>query len=307
MKKILRYFIVACALSPCLISCRTDSESSTGFQIRFSNNIIINQNDIIFYDSSECLFLLRDTIKFKYSVGNPSNLEFVKFSITIDNNLIYQGIVFPEGVSLGSPNRTYIASYTDNDFKSNLLHVIYQNFWRDSLSSDPRNDDRLISFFEERNKLRKGITIALKSIRLSTIKTSSIINTITMTNNDNIDYYLPDPNKIGSDHFNYLTGGLDLTDKITYFNYAPYHDYPNSTYNWNKLKIEDLSILKSKNEVTFTYESLYPNNISKGYYDCKFQFGVLRDFTIITVPLKQEDGWIWVGNKIIRIDNILIE
>jgi hypothetical protein len=111
--------------------------------------------------------------------------------------------------------------------------------------------------------------------------------------------------KIGSDHFNYLIGGLYLTDRETYIGYGPHHDYSN--YDWNKLKMEDLSILKNKSEVTYTYESLYSTIIKKGLYDCNFRVGVLRDFTTITIPLEQENGWVWIGDKTIRIDNLLIE
>lgn len=289
-----------------LISCEK-SESVTGFFIKFSNDIVINQDDIVFYDSSECIFLLKDTISFSYSTGNPPDVEFVDFSISIDNNVIYSGIVYPEGVSMVSPNPTYIASYTYDDFNSNILHVKFVNYFRESLYDDTRNDNRIISFFENNNNLRKGIAISLDSISIASDNDSTITTTISIENRDNLNYYLPDPIKVGSEHFNYLVGGLILIDTETSIGYSPYVDYSSYDYNWNKLKMEDLSILEANSKITYTYNSLYSQAFEMGLYDCNFRFGVLRDFNTITIPLEQDNGWVWIGDKTIRINNLLIE
>ena len=184
--KIFKHLIFGLTLSLFFISCENESESDTGFLMKFSNGIIVNQDDVVFYDSSECIFLIKDTLSFKYSMGDPPEVEYVDFSISIDNNLIYQGVVYPEGVCMVSPNPTYIASYTYDDFNSNILHVKYQEYFRDSLYSDIRNDNRIISFFDRNNKLRKGITITLDGICLSSYNDSSIICTITIKNHDNL-------------------------------------------------------------------------------------------------------------------------
>lgn len=306
MKDIYKDIILVLTLCLPLISCEK-SDSITGFYIKFSNDIVINKDNIVFYDSSECVFLLKDTISFSYPTGNPPDVKFVDFSIYIDNNVIYSGIVYPEGVCMVSPNPTYIASYTYDDFKSNILHIKFVNYFRETLYEDTRNDNRIISFFESNSKLRKGITISLDSISITSDNDSTIKTTISIENHDNLNYYLPDPFKMGSEHFNYLVGGLTLIDQESSIGFSPYFDYLSYEDNWNKLKMENLSILEANSKITFTYNSLYSQAFEMGLYDCNFRFGVLRDFNIITIPLEQENGWVWIGDKTIRIKNLLIE
>jgi hypothetical protein len=73
--------------------------------------------------------------------------------------------------------------------------------------------------------------------------------------------------------------------------------------------MDDLSILESKGEVTYTYTTPCKNAIKKGLYDC--YLGVVTSITNlsinITIPLDQESGRVWVGEIHSIIYNIIVE
>ena len=305
MKETYKLLIIGLVLSLALFSCEKEPEGYNELLITLSNGIVLNQDDIVFYDSADCIFLLKDSISFEYRSGtDPPGIEYVDFSISLDKDTIYRGVVFMGESSLGPSNPTYIACYEPRGyFNSNILDVKYKNNFHGLAYTDARNDDRLISFLKKNDILRNGITVTLESVRLSTENDSSLITTITITNHDIVNYYLPDPNKMGSIKFNFFTGGLEIWQN-------GYHhpSVKQQNYNtWYDLKLEHLSILKANSKVTYTYNTWYSEPLVKGHCEGRFRFVVLRGFTYVEIPLEQADGWVWVGDQMRWIDNLLIE
>jgi hypothetical protein len=299
MKATYKYLIFGFALSLVLLSC--EKESYNELLISFSNGIVLDRDDIVFYDSADCVFLLKDTISFDYITG-PLGMQRVNFSVSLDKDTIYTGFVYPGDGNMSSPG-TYLACYEPyHVFNSNILDVEYSIIPTPG-DFDPRNDERIVSFCKKNGLLRHGITVTLDSVRLSAENDSCLITTITIMNHDNINYYLPDPEKMGSVHFSFFLGGLFLSVGGAY--YHPSIDY--NIRNLYKHQMRHLSILDANSKITHTYTAHYPVPFEKGLYRGRFRFGVFRSLTTVDIPLEQDDGWVWVGDKIISFRNLLIE
>lgn len=308
MKKTYKHLIFGLVLSLVLLSCEKEQEGYNELLISLSNGITLNQDDIVFYDSAECIFLLKDSLSFTYKSGtDPPGMQYVSFSILLDSDTIYKGIVYPGENSLPSPDPTYIASYNPRVgiFNSNVFDIIVRNHYYPSFI-DSRNDGRLISFFESHNLLRHGITVTLDSVRISPDNDSTLVTSISITNHDDVNYYLPDPFIMGSVRYDWFIGGLNISVggtvvgvKVDYSVVGGYDSY--------RHKMENMSILEGNSTITQTYTSMYPVPFKKGLYHGRFRYGVLRSFTIVDIPLEQENGWVWVGDKFFYIDSLMIE
>lgn len=298
-----KLLIIGMVLCSVLLSCEKEPESYNELLISFSNGITLDQDDIVFYDSAECIFLIKDTLNFQYYSVTDIGPDHVDFSVSLDGDTIYKGIIFLSESSLTPSTPIYIAQHIDGKyFDSNILDLKYYNPY-DPTYIDERNNTRIISFLEGKSKLRNGIKVTLDSVRLSSENDSCLITTISYYNHDDINYYLPDPNKMGSIRFSFFTGGLTLLQNRTYS--KPIVDY--SLYNLYDHRIENLSILEAKSQVTYTFKTWYNEPLEIGHCEGKFRFVVLRRFTHMELPLEQEDGWVWVGDKFFRFKNLLVE
>ena len=304
MKNIIHIFCLGFIIGLILTSCETEDKS--GFSVEFSDGTVINEKDIAFYDSSTCILFLKDSLYLNFGIEGSAYVDYTEFSVLVDNDIIYKGIIYPDIFCAASPVPIYISSLTYPTFKSDIILINYFFYYKDSLP-DPRNDERIITALEKNGLLYNGISCEIKSLALSSNNDLAVICTVNIKKHDQVNYYIPDPAKMGAEYFSYFTGGLNLLNKETNEYYYPSSD--NVTSEWNDLTMDDLSILESKSEVTYTYESLYSTSLKKGLYDCNYIFTVLRVFwaNTISIPLNQQNGRIWVGNIYLEIDNILIE
>lgn len=305
MKKlhvILNTFIIICVI---LISCKPENNplpEDPEFSIKFSDGTMINEKDIVFYDSSTCNLFLNKKLHFDYVFVNNEKIDFLEFSAVVDKDTIYQGIVFPAFVAGRSPKPYYIAAYTNLNFDSDFLSLRHIDL--NSNSVDERNSPKVINSFKKSNLLNQGITCNIDSIYASNTNDSTVVCVFTLKNNDNVDYYVPDPNKMGIGRFCFYIGGLSIFNKDT--NNEIVHDYT-FTHEWNNLSMDDLSILKSKSELTFTYQTALCSKLDNGVFYGRFYYGLFNGFGKWTWELAQANGRVWVGNFYIIKDNVIIE
>ena len=93
MKNFISIFIFRLLISFILISCESEKDTihnDSGFSIKFSNGFVIQEKNIIFYDSSTCNFFLYDTLKLNYRFGDIPNENFLEFAAYIGNDIIYK-------------------------------------------------------------------------------------------------------------------------------------------------------------------------------------------------------------------------
>jgi hypothetical protein len=148
----------------CLILSSCESENNNiiddpEFSIKFSDGTITNEKDIVFYDSSTCNLFLEDKLQFDYVLGEIPNVDFIEFTVYVDKDAIYQGIVYPAFVAAPSPKPFFIASYSYPNFNSDIISLRYIDFYTNSV--DKRNNPQIINSLEKTNLLNHGITYFL--------------------------------------------------------------------------------------------------------------------------------------------------
>ena len=226
-----------------------------------------------------------------YASGEPPNVLFTEFTILVDDEMIYDGIIYPDLVAAPSPVPFFIASTTYPNIESSIIQIKHLGFFTET--EDVRNDQRIIHSLNKSSLINHGLTSIIDSVHYSQLDDSTLVCSVTITNHDHINYYIPDPLKMGQGHFNYYTGGLRLIHKVSneYF----YPDYGDATTDWNYLELDDLSIIEGQSEVSFTFESCYDISIDEGSYECWLWYGNLRHLYTFNLELNQPDGRIWVG------------
>jgi hypothetical protein len=299
MKKLISFFIFGLLISYVQISC--DSEKDTkhnipGFSIEFSDGTIIKEDDILFYDSSTCILFLKKNLTL--IIGpEESPYTYTKFSVFVNEDKIYEGIFYPVIFEAMAPE-PYISSKTYPDFNSNILEI--------KQHKDIANDYRIIESLKKSNLLHHGISLTMDSVKIFSYQDSTLICSFTLRNNDFINYYIPDPVKMGISNFNnYTGGGLRLKNKET--NKYHWSNRDSITSDWDILTMEDLSILESKSKITFTYMSSYSPKIVPGLYQGDLRYNSMNYFLPVTLNLDQENGRVWVGTIFSNIDNIIFE
>lgn len=295
MKALYRIWDLGLILCLILISCESENIDPE-FSVEFQDGTIIDEKDIAFYDSSTAILFLNGKLYLDYgSEGYPLTDHF-KFSAFVQNDTIFQGIIFPRYHYNNAVYTPYINSKTFPAFESDVLPF--------GVPSHIMKDPRIIESLGKSNLLRKGITCTINSMKISANNDSSATLTFTVKNHDPINYYVPDPEKMSAARFDYVFLIFSLSDDKTHESIWPSNDYP---LNMNNLSMDDLSILEANSEVTYTFKSSYNTSITTGLYSYSLYYTTLLHPKPFSIPLDQDNGRVWVGAVRISGKDILIE
>lgn len=273
-------------------SCEKENAFSLndGFKIKFNDREIITENEILFYDSSTHLIYLRNDLQLNQNSND--------FNVSVNEDTIYSGIIYSCVLSSMPPSPYFIVDCFL--YGNDILEIGYYGE-----SNDLRNDQRIIDALENSDLLRNGISCNIDKVEIQSFENhSQVICTITIQNNDDISYYILDPQKMGDLDFNYFTGGLTLQNMDTKLTYPLRWSVQSGT--WSNVSIDDLSILKKGSQVTYSFQSSDYDKMETGKYSARFQFCGTKHCTP-TINLNQKDGRIWVGQMHSNIDNISIK
>jgi hypothetical protein len=293
IKNILSYIVLVLFIISFLSCCEKEGSeinNDPDFSIIFSDEITIFEKDILFYDSSTHILFLKKEL----------NLEEFEdgFTVMVDNDTIYQGIIYPSALSAPSPQPLFVSDHSL--YGNDIIHIGC------SIDSfDFRNDQRIINALEISDLLHHGLKCSIDSINVQSFDDySKVICTIKIKNNDNINYYILDPQKMGELDFNYYTGGLIFKNNETKI--SSFLRWSISNPEWSILTMDDFSILKSNKEVSYTFKSSDYYRMDKGIYEARFSFcGTKHNSSEFS--LDQKDGRIWVGCVPSVLDNIIVE
>jgi len=260
------------------------------FKLEFSDSTQISQKEILFYDSASHLLFLKKELVFNQSISG--------FCVLVNSDTIYKGIIYSCDRS-APPNSTFFISDCLLN-GNNFVDIGYYSY-----SKDLRNDKRIINAFKNDNLLRNGLSCTIDIINVkSFIDYSEAVCKITIKNNDNINYYVLDPTKMGDLKFNYYTGGLHFHNINTKVSSFLRWSIPNS--NWSDLTMNDFSILLGNSKVTYIFNSSDYYKMDKGIYSTSFNFcGIL--YNIKDFNLSQNNGRIWIGAAISKMDSVIVE
>jgi hypothetical protein len=253
---------------------------------------VIDISDIEAYDFSSHLIYLKQ--------NNPSisDIESGAFRVYVKDVKIYTGkfqpnslSTLPEGVYINLP-RFY------PDYILELKWSAVTENVNDPMD-DPRTDPRIIEALKARNQYREGLNCKILSIQFQ--ENNKVEFSFNLTNNDTIDYYFLDPDKMKIGLFHYFTNGLVLMNlnDLKFYNPQITITMPDdkSEYLWEKPL---LSVIKKGETKTYTVNYDAYDAMPSGKYRAYFTFPGLAH--VEQKDLQQSGGKIWLGSVSVDMD-----
>jgi len=251
------------------------------YLFKTNNGLEYMYSDFELYDSSTHIFY------FKTNHPEFKTEKSSTFSLLANGEEIYKGVFWPS-YSSSLPHGPYISSspsfYPDYTFRIEFITI-------DDQPQDSRNDPRLISALKKHNLLHSGLSAEIKDIIINGFHlTFSFI----ITNKDNSDLLILDPEKTGPKLFHYFTNApvfYNITQKKV-FSYNTDFQAPSPWNSWSK---DWLSELKSGDSKQFTFYYTINSTLTPGDYRVSFEFPGLSN-QITKDQLFQHNKRIWLGD-----------
>lgn len=282
-----------------LISCEpeNDTDTKSGFYIEISDGTIITEDDILYYDSTSYIFILKEPLYFSYKESESGDLLENLFTVFVDGDTIYKGLIYPYDYnSCMVPPLQYVIYRDIHKYDRNVLEIKCWGF-----SDDHRNDSRIISALLKNRLLYRGIELKINSVEVFGLYYGDSVSCeITIHNPDPINYYILDPQKMGESYYNYYNGGIDFIINTTgsIFSFSGiYHS------EYGRVNLDDFSLIEANDSRTFTFGSKDYFITFDGVYKCNFSLSHISS----SLALRQPNGLIWIGKVSSSIDNIIVK
>lgn len=278
------------------VACKKSQQTKTNsnsISIVVAGKVLLNDNDIEYYDSSSHIFYLK----------NPQTIDIEQggaFSVYADTQEVYKGSIVPTYSSYMPTGIFITPSYSkENTF---TIPISFSGRISESgveLVKDERNDSRIIDVLKKNQKLRAGLAVEIASIQYNSPQNVAV--QLKLTNKDNINYYHFDPNKMGLPLFHYYTNGLYVWDAINkkYWTSKMQSEMPEP---WNSWKTQWLSIIKPNETklITLNYQNF--DAIPSGTYRSYISFPGMPSYLVSKQDLQQPQGTIWLGEITVEKD-----
>jgi len=253
------------------------SNYKSGFKLKFSDGLQINQSDVQFYDSSTNMLFLKGNLE----IGNA----VIGYDVMIADETIYDGIIYSCFLS-SPPKETFFISDCFLDGRSVIELEYYPH------GPDMRNDSRIINSFKKSGQLLNGISCEIDDINVINHESSSEVSCkITITNHDPIRYYIIDPYKMGNLNFSYFTGGIFFRNQEN--RTSSFLRWSEQSPNYAENNLNDLSVISGYSQRSFTFSSSDYYKMEEGNYTASFSFCGIN--TIPYPSLDRKMGRVWVG------------
>jgi hypothetical protein len=273
-----------------LASCETPPDNPDEYLFKADNGLKYKYSDFELYDSSTHI------LYFKTNHPEFRTEQSSGFSILANGDEIYKGMFYepfsstlPYGAFIGS----FLSIYQDYVFQIGFLKI-------DNQPEDIRNDPRVIAALEQHNLLHSGLSLVMNAVEISG---TQLTFRFTVTNYDQTDLLILDPDKMGFNLFHYFTNGLLIFD--TFHNNVFLNDLEREKPSpWNSWKTEWLSELKSGESKQFTLSYVMATPLSPGKYDALFEFPGLSH-QVSKEQLNQGKARIWLGDLSVKKEIII--
>jgi len=92
---ILKLGFIICLIH--MVSCESENDTieKSGFNIEISDGTIITEDDILYYDSTSCIFFLKNPLYISYKESESGNLLENWFTVLVNGDTIYKGLIYP--------------------------------------------------------------------------------------------------------------------------------------------------------------------------------------------------------------------
>ena len=255
-----------------------------GFCLLANNRVVLNHYDIDYYDYGAHLIYLKSPINFEEEFKVPGTA-----SVYADSTRIYD-------LSLVSAVASYI-QYGPLIMVPQVLYPDYtvniEHFWFPEQvakeGNNPCEDPRIVEALKKYGQFRHGLQCEILSFWYNAV--DGVILELELRNEDQVNYYYWDPEKLGMEHYHYVTNGLFLKDEVTGQSYTHHIQ----SLSWAGADPDRMSLLESDSShiLTITYE--YFDELPPGNYDAYFGFPAPH-YNVAREDLDQENGRIWLGD-----------
>jgi hypothetical protein len=236
-------------------------------------------DDISFYDTSaHILYLKRNHSEFE-------DLERGSFAFYDRGEPVFSGEFWPGYLSY-SPTGPVIMTFPLRLQKYALKIESWFDFQGSSL-----NNSKLTALLNRNNLLHSGLAVSSVS---ASVAGSELIFSFTLTNMDQTDLLILDPEKTGPGLFRYFTNGLhlyypDSNDELFADNIQ--HSTPEP---WNSWSIDWLTRLGAGESKEFTFEYTPETAVQPGEYRASFGYPGLSS-QVGLEELFQDGARVWLG------------
>jgi hypothetical protein len=254
-----------------------------GFCLLSNSRVVLNHYDIDYYDYSAHLIYLKSPDVFWEELNKPGTAAVYADSTRIyDLSFVSQVASYiPQGPVIWFPFIFY-PEYTVR------IGMAWINEPLGEDANDPREDPRIVEALKKYGQFRHGLQCEILSIWYDEV--DEVILELELRNEDPVNYYYWDPEKLGMECYHYVTNGLYLRDEDTGQSYTHHTQH----LSWSYADPDRMSLLESDSSVilTITYEHF--DELPPGSYTAYFRFPAPHS-TETRDDLDLEDGRIWLG------------
>lgn len=254
-----------------------------GFCLVKDSRVVLNHYDIVYYDYSAHLIYLKDPGVFEeeFQVMGPATVYADSTSIYDLSLVSLAASYIPQGPVIWFPFWLY-PDYVIPIDQAWLTVLLGAD------EDDPRDDPRIVEALKKYGQFRHGLQCEILSFWYNEVE--GVILELELWNEDPISYYYWDPEKLGMEHYHYVTNGLFLRDEDTGQSYTHHIQ----SLSWAHADPDRMSLLESDSSVVLilTYEHF--DELPPGTYDAYFGFPAPH-YNVAREDLDLEDGRIWLG------------
>ncbi len=255
---------------------------TNGFCLVKDSRVVLNHYDIDYYDYSAHLIYLKNPDAFEEKFQKPG-----KAFIYADSTRIYD-------LSLVSLAASYIPQGPVIWFPfwfpaDDIIHI--DQAWLTMLlgadEDDPREDPRIVEALKKYDQFRHGLQCEILSFWYNA--EDGVILELELRNEDPVNYYYYDPEKLGMEHYHYVTNGLRLLDEM-----GQSYKHHVQALSWTHSDPNRMSLLESDSSVVLTITYEHFDELPPGNYTAQFEFpGPIKVENREDLDL--ENGRIWLG------------
>jgi len=282
---LLLFFVAGCEIEkdPVYEPLDPSLHLTDGFCLVSNSRVVLNHYDIDYYDYGAHLIYLKSPIDFVDEFKVPWIASVYADSSRIyDLSLVsYAASYIPQGPVIWYPLIFY-SDYTIHIDQAWLSEL------RGAKEDDPREDPGIVAALKKYGQFRHGLQCEILSFWHNA--EDGVILELELRNEDPINYYYWDPEKLGMEHYHYVTLGLRLIDDE-----GQAYTHQEQPSSWAMADPDRMSLLKSDSSVvlTITYEAF--DEVPPGSYTAYFEFpGPYKVEN--QEDLDQENGRIWLGD-----------
>lgn len=293
MRKLLQLILIGITA----ISCERDDPwlrewpagtLTDGFCIAFGDSILLNHEEIEYYDISSHMIYLKEPLGLleEQDISDVANMPFTVYA---QKKPAYTGSLWPSWHS-SIPSGPFI--WWPSFYPAYVIHIEYPSIFFTTVPdtlSDPRYTQQVLDALEEYGQYRQGLSVSLEKLEVSSSGTVSF--SYSVTNKDEVNYYVLSPDKMGSGTFHYFTNGLSLHNQEA--GWLMNHEEVISPDPWKSWDQDWMDLLKGHSTLHYTIVYDQFDEIPPGEYNTFFRFPGLSHVDQDDIDLSQ--GRIWLG------------